>query len=217
MYGTIIDWESGIVDALRPVFSAHGAAFDPARVLEAFAGVESAIEAGPYLRYRVVLARVLDGLGARFGFEPSDDERATFGGSVAAWVPFSDSAAALARLKGDYKLGILTNCDDDLAAASIAKLGVAFDWIITAQQVGSYKPSRRNFEALLKGTGLPRERIMHVAQSLFHDHVPAKELGFTTVWVNRRHAKPGGGATVPAQAKPDYEVPDLASLVALVT
>lgn len=216
MYGTIVDWESGIVAALRPIFAAHGKPLDAARALEAFAEEESALEAGPYLRYRHVLARVLDGIGARFGFAPADAERTAFGASVAAWPLFADSAAALAALKARFKLGILTNCDTDLAKASVAKTGVAFDWLVTAQQVGSYKPSENNFRALLERVGLPRERILHVAQSLFHDHVPAKALGLQTVWVNRRHDKPGSGATLPAEARPDYEVPDLASLVQLV-
>ena len=217
MYGTIVDWESGISAALQPTFAAHGKTFDAPRVLEAFAEAEAALEARPYLRYRHILARVLDELGARFGFAPSDAERTGFGASVAAWPLFADSADALAALKKRYKLGILTNCDTDLAGESVAKTGVDFDWLITAQQAGSYKPSENNFQFMLERTGLPRERILHVAQSLFHDHVPAKALGFTTVWVNRRAGKSGSGATPPADAKPDYEVPDLESLVKLTS
>jgi FMN phosphatase YigB (HAD superfamily) len=121
------------------------------------------------------------------------------------WPAFPDSAAALARLKARFRLGVLTNCDDDLFAASNRRLGVAFDWIVTAQQVRSYKPDTRNFAALfgrLAADGVQPERILHVAQSLFHDHAPAKRLGLTTVWIDRRHGRPGFGATLPAEARP---------------
>ena len=137
---------------------------------------------------------------------------AAFGVSVADWPPFPDSAAALARLHERFRLGVITNCDDDLFAASARRLGVEFDWVITAQQAGSYKPSERNFQLAFERIDMPRERLLHVAQSLFHDHVPAKRLGLSTVWVDRRHGRPGGGATLPASATPDLTVPDMATL-----
>jgi 2-haloacid dehalogenase len=181
-------------------------------VLQAYARAEAGIEAGPYRRYREVLAEVVARLGERFGFVPSAEERARFAASVPDWPPFPDSARALASLKERYGLGLITNCDDDLLGGSIAKLGIDFDWIVTAEQVGSYKPSPANFLAALERIGLPRERILHVAQSLFHDHVPAQRLGLRTAWVNRRGDKAGFGATPPATARPDFEVPDLVSL-----
>jgi 2-haloacid dehalogenase len=122
--------------------------------------------------------------------------------------------AALQTLKQRFKLGIISNIDDDLFAASNRRLGVTFDWVITAQQVRSYKPSTRNFTAAFERIGVPQDRLVHVAQSLFHDHVPAKSLGLATVWVNRRRGHPGPGATPPASARPDLEVPDLQSLAA---
>jgi 2-haloacid dehalogenase len=131
---------------------------------------------------------------------------------VAGWPPFPDSAAALARLATRFRLGVITNCDDDLFAASQARLGITFDWVVTAQQVGAYKPSERNFELAFERLGLPRERILHCAQSLFHDHVPAKRLGLSTVWVDRRQGRAGSGATPPAAATPDLTVPDMATL-----
>ena len=149
---------------------------------------------------------------------PSDDELADFGGSVGDWPAFADSADALARLQARFRLVVITNCDNDLFAASNKRLGVAFDEVITAEQAGSYKPSHHNFEVAFERVarlGVRRERILHVAQSLFHDHVPAHELGMTTVWVNRRHAKDGPGATPPAAAVPDLTVPDMASLADL--
>ena len=133
------------------------------------------------------------------------------------WPAFADSPAALARLKTRFRLGVLTNCDDDLFAASNRRLGVEFDWIVTAQQARGYKPDPRNFEMLFERLGLPRERILHVAQSLYHDHVPAKALGLTTVWIDRRHDRPGAGATPPAEAQPDLTFPDMASFAAAAT
>jgi 2-haloacid dehalogenase len=136
---------------------------------------------------------------------------------VAAWPAFPDSAAALRRLGERFRLGVITNCDDDLFAASKRRLGVEFDWVVTAQAVGSYKPDRRNFEAAFATIGLPRERILHVAQSLFHDHQPAKRLGLATVWIDRRQGRAGFGATPPATVTPDATFPDMASFAAAAT
>jgi 2-haloacid dehalogenase len=152
------------------------------------------------------------GVAGQYGVVPTDDELARFGGSVGEWPAFPDSPDALARLARRFRLGVITNCDGDLFAASNRRLGVTFDWVVTAEEVGSYKPDRRNFEAAFARLDVPRERILHVAQSLFHDHVPAKALGLTTVWIDRRHDRPGSGATPPADAAPDLTLPDLASL-----
>jgi len=146
-----------------------------------------------------------------------EDEAAAFGGSVGEWPAFADSPAALTRLARRFRLAVITNCDDDLFADSNRRLGVTFDWVITAQQVGAYKPSRRNFEVAFERIGVPRERILHVAQSLFHDHVPAKELGMTTAWIDRRHDRPGSGATPPASAVPDVVSPDMATFAGLAS
>jgi len=216
-YGTLIDWEAGILAGLRRVFDPRGIAADDEDLLERYARHEAAIESGRYLRYRDVLAGGLRGVCAELGVEPSDEEAAAFGGSVAEWPAFPDSAGALARLAERFRLAVITNCDDDLFAASNRRLGVTFDFVITAQQVGSYKPSHRNFEVAFERIGAPRERILHVAQSLFHDHVPGKELGLATVWVDRRRDQPGSGATPPASATPDLAVPDMATLADLAT
>jgi 2-haloacid dehalogenase len=214
-YGTLIDWEAGLLAAMRPILDRHGVTAGDEDLLERFARHEAGLEDGPYLRYREVLARALVGVGAELGVTPTPEERAAFGGSVVDWPPFPDSAAALARLKPRYALVVITNCDDDLFAASNRRLGVTFDHVITAQQAGSYKPSHRNFELAFERMRTSRERVLHVAQSLFHDHVPAKALGLSTVWVNRRHDRPGSGATPPAEAVPDLEVPDMATLAGL--
>ena len=214
-YGTLIDWEAGILAALRPPLAAHGIQAPDDALLEAFARHEAEVEAGPYQRYRDVLASVLTAMLDHRGAEASSEEAATFGGSVVDWPAFPDSAAALARLHDRFRLGVITNCDDDLFAASQAKLGVEFDWVVTAQQSKRYKPNPRGFELMFERVGIPPSRILHVAQSLYHDHVPAKRLGLSTVWVDRRGDRPGSGATPPADATPDLAVPDMATLASL--
>jgi 2-haloacid dehalogenase len=214
-YGTLIDWEAGLADAFRPILAAHGVATDDEDVLTRFAGYEATAEAGPYQIYRHVLAAGLRGVAGELGFEPSAEESTAFSGSVVDWPAFPDSAAALAQLKSRYRLGVITNCDDDLFAASNERLGVDFDWVVTAQQVRSYKPAERGFRAAFGRIGLPRDRILHVAQSLFHDHAPAQRLGMTTVWIDRRHDRKGFGATPPADAEPDLVVPDMRTFAQL--
>jgi 2-haloacid dehalogenase len=214
-YGTLIDWETGILGALRPVLEAHGVDVPAEVLLESYGRHEAELEAGDYLPYRDVLAQSLRGIGRDHGFPPSGEEMAAFGQSVGDWPAFPDSADALARLKQRFKLAVITNCDDDLFAASNRRLGVQFDWIITAQQARSYKPSKRNFELAFSEIEVPRERILHVAQSLFHDHAPARELGLSSVWVDRRRGKQGFGARPPAEAAPDLTVPDMQTFAEL--
>ena len=214
-YGTLIDWEAGLVDATRPIVAAHGARIRDDELLETFARDTSALEAGPYLSYREVLARSIVELAAGLGFEPTPHEVTSFSRSVGDWPAFEDSPQALADLKRLFRLGVITNCDDDLFALSNRRLGVAFEWVVTAQQAGAYKPDKRAFELAFERIGVPLERILHVAQSLYHDHVPAKALGLTTVWVDRRHTHGGLGATPPAEAMPDLTVPDLRTLAEL--
>ena len=216
-YGTLIDWETGLLDALGVVLRAHGLEARDNELLESYAAHEARLEAGSYLRYRDVLAESLRGVCAGLGVTPTDDELATFGGSVADWPAFADSPAALAGLKGRFRLGVITNCDDDLFAASNERLGVTFDWIVTAEQACSYKPSLNNFELAFERIEVPRARILHVAQSLFHDHVPARRLGMTAVWIDRRHGRPGAGATPSAEVTPDLTFPDMASFAAAAT
>ena len=216
-YGTLIDWETGLISAFAPILDARGLDLDTDDVLARYARYEATAEAGPYLRYRDVLAAGLRGVTRELGFEPTAGEVEAFSGSVADWPAFPDSADALARLQERYRLGVITNCDDDLFAASNRRLGVTFDWVVTAEQVRSYKPSEANFERAFERLGLPRERILHIAQSLFHDHVPAKRLGLSTVWIDRRHDRAGTGATPPADATPDTTFPDMATFAAVAT
>ena len=214
-YGTLIDWEAGILSALRAPLAAHGLDVASDVLLESFARHEAAVEAGPYRRYREVLSEVLAALLAEQGAEATPEERQAFGASVKSWPAFSDSVPALARLHERFKLGVITNCDDDLFAASEEMLGLEFDWLVTAQQAKRYKPNPRGFELMFERVGLPPARILHVAQSLYHDHVPAKRLGLSTVWVDRRGGRPGSGATPPAEATPDLTVSDMATFAEL--
>jgi 2-haloacid dehalogenase len=215
-YGTLIDWESGILRAVSHVLDAHGRELPPAEILEHFARFESTIQGGAYLTYREVLSRVVDEFGRELGFVPSPGERASLPGSIARWAPFDDTVEALRILGSRYRLGVISNVDDDLFAFSRRRLGVEFDQVVTAQQVGSYKPDARNFELALERLGRPVGAILHVAQSLFHDIAPAKRLGFATVHVNRVSPHGGSGATMPVNARPDLEVPDLRSLAEMV-
>src|SRR3954470_3128067 len=215
-YGTLIDWERGILGGLRPLVGASSTRISDDALLERYGAAEATIEAGPYRRYREGLARAAEHVAHELGATPDDAALAAFGGSVADWPAFPDSAEALARLRTRFRLGVITNCDDDLFAASNRRLGVEFDWVITAEQARGYKPRTENFERAFERIDVPRERILHVAQSLFHDHVPAKALGMTTVWIDRRQGRAGGGATPPAQAGPDLTTPDLKSFADLV-
>ena len=214
-YGTLIDWEGGLLAALRPILTAHGACPDDDEVLEAYARCESALEAGPYMPYRTILGEALRAVADRFGFTPSADEVTHFAASPEAWPAFGDSADALRQLHEHYRLGVITNCDDDLFAFANRKLHEPFDWIVTAQQARAYKPDPRVFEVALERIGIPPTRILHLAQSLYHDHVPAKRLGLTTVWIDRRHMAAGFGAPPQASADPDLTLPDMRSLAAL--
>ena len=214
-YGTLIDWETGIWGALQPALTAHQISVTKDQALELYGELETGVERGEYREYKTVLRLVLEGLGARLGFAPTPAELQAFSLSVKDWPAFADSPRALLALKKKYKLAILSNVDDDLFAFSARRLQVPFDWVITAQQLRSYKPSLNNFRQAIARLGLPTEKILHVAQSLFHDIAPAKSLGLSTVWVNRRHDQAGFGATPPAQAQPDLEVPDLQTLASL--
>ena len=214
-YGTLIDWECGILAAFAPAFATRDMDPDDEDVLQRYGRHEAALEAGAYRSYAEVLGRAFAAVCRELGFSPDHAEVRAFAASVGDWPAFGDSAAALASLKKRFRLGVITNCDDDLFALSNARLGIDFDWVVTAQAAGSYKPNTANFELAFQAIDLPRERILHVAQSLFHDHVPAKALGMTTVWVDRRAERDGFGATPAAEACPDLVVPDMRTLAEL--
>jgi len=150
--------------------------------------------------------------GDRFSFMPTPEEITALPDSVQNWLPFPDTVAALQRLHQKYKLVILSNIDDALFAGSAKHLQVTFDDVITAEQIGSYKPAITNFKTMMQRVGVPKEQILHVAQSIHHDIQPASSLGLSTVWVNRRHSQDGAGATPIAEAEASLTVPDLQTL-----
>lgn len=215
-YGTLIDWERGILAALRPILTSHGVTgVADDQLLERFGRLEAEAERGTFRPYRRVLGQVLTALGRDLGFRPGPEQVGGFVGSVGRWAPFPDTVDSLRVLADRFRLAVISNVDDDLFAGSARQLGVDFAAVVTAEQVRSYKPAPAHFREVLHRLDLPSERVLHVAQSLYHDIAPARHLGWTTVWVNRRAGKPGGGATAPAEATPDLELPDLASLAEL--
>jgi 2-haloacid dehalogenase len=214
-YGTMIDWETGIFSALRPILSAHQKTLADAAILELYSELEVGAEQGEFLSYRQVLQSVVDGFGNRLGFVPTDAEQKSLPNSMAGWEPFPDTVAALCQLKSRFQLAVISNVDDDLFAYSAPKLEVAFDHVITAQQVRCYKPCLEIFKVALKRLGESPDRILHVGQSIFHDVIPAQALGISTIWVNRPSPRPNGGAAKSATGNPDLQVCDLKSLTDL--
>jgi 2-haloacid dehalogenase len=206
-YGTLIDWEAGILAALRP----YAPSMPDEEILAKYAEFEPNAEAGPFVPYREVLRRVTRSFSKLLGRTLPDDCLAE---ALPSWPPFADTVPALRELSRRFRLGVISNVDDDLFAQTARRLQVSFEWIITAQQVGSYKPSLQNFREALARIGLPPGRLVHVAQSRYHDIAPARSLGIPTVWVNRR-GRPGG-ATPSSTAPPDLQVPNLAALVSLL-
>jgi len=215
-YGTLIDWESGILQAVRPVLEAHDVKQTDAQILDLYAQLESEAEGGEFKDYKTILRLVMKGIGEETGFKPTESELNSLTQAIPSWHPFPDTVKALQELKKHFKLAILSNIDDDLIARSLKHLHVHFDWVVTAQQLRSYKPADQNFRELVRRIGLPKSKILHVAQSIYHDIVPAKRSGLATVWVNRRKQVEGFGATPPAYAEPDLEVADLKALAALL-
>ncbi len=215
-YGTLIDWEAGIAAVLGPWARRNDPSITDEDVLVAYSENEAAVEAeAPATLYPDVLRTAFRRTGRDLGFEVTDADADALGASVPDWPAFPDSAEALARLKKHYKLIILSNVNREGFAGSNRRLQVEFDEILTAEDIGSYKPNPANFAALARRvdeTGATG-RLLHVAQSLFHDHVPAKAVGLPSVWINRRHAQPGWGATPDPRidVQPDLEFPSMAA------
>jgi 2-haloacid dehalogenase len=217
-YGTLIDWESGMLVALRPVLSRVGHSVSDLQILQLYGEIEADLEAGPYLPYRQILAKTVRGIGSRLGVDVSDEEGWAFAESLAQWKPFTDTVPALQSLAKRFRLGIVSNVDDDLFAETGKKLTpVEFDVVVTAQQMQSYKHAQRNFEEAIRRSGLGKDHVLHAGQSLYHDIAPANALGIRNVWVNRPSIRPGSGAAKPGTAKPDFQVSSLAELSVLLT
>jgi len=198
VYGTLIDWESGMIAGLRPLTDRAGA-LSRNDILQAHAFHESTAQAQtPHMRYDRLLTVVYKRLAEEWGVAATWEDALAYGRSVRDWPAFADTADALRYLKQHFKLVVLSNVDNDSFAFSNAKLGVTFDAVYTAEDIGSYKPAPRNFDYMIANMarlGVPKEKILHTAESLFHDHVQAKAFGLANCWIYRRHDQEGFGAT----------------------
>ncbi len=219
-YGTLIDWEKGLAAGLQVWARRHGLALSDDALISEYGRVEHEVEtAQPGLLYSKVLAQTLKRMSAARTLACADGEAEAFGDSIKDWPAFPDSREALAYLKNYYKLVILSNVDRASFAHSNEKLGRVFDAVVTAEDVGSYKPDPRNFEAVIAAVatlGVPKDKILHTAQSLFHDIVPGRKAGLVTCWINRRAGLKGKGATPNPEGetpRPDFEFPTMAALV----
>ena len=206
-YGTLIDWEAGVIEVLRPLLAGHGITQSDDEIVAAFQDIEAPLCEPPYRPYRTVLANVAEGFGRRFGFSVGDAEREALAASVASWRPFPDTVAALRALATRYRLAVISNIDDDLFAATASQLAVSFDCVVTAQRARCYKPDKAIFELALACLGVAGHQVVHVAEGVT-EISPARRLGCATVWV-RRH---GRSARLLTEA-PDLEVPDLSSVL----
>jgi 2-haloacid dehalogenase len=206
-YGTLIDWESGLLEALAPLMSRAGVKAEAA--LEQFGELETEVQsAQPDLRYPEVLAAVRRRLAERWGIESEASEDEAFGRLVGDWPAIPDTPEALRYLKRHFRLIILSNIDKASFALSNRRLGVEFDHIFTAEEIGSYKPDPANFTFMLERLaeeGISKSELLHVAQSLYHDHVPANRIGLASAWIDRRAGKAGGGATRAPDAGVRYD------------
>jgi 2-haloacid dehalogenase len=221
-YGTLVDWEAGLGAVLGAWADRRGLRVDVEALLTSYGAHEESSERDhPTELYPEILARSMRALGEQLGAEVSDEDAQALATSVPDWPAFPDSHDALQALGERFKLIILSNIDRASFGASRARLRVEFTSVLTAQDIGSYKPDPRNFVALkaeAQRLGVPEGKLLHVAQSLFHDHVPAQRAGLPTVWINRRHSRPGWGATPPPPelTTPDWEFPSMSAFVAAV-
>jgi 2-haloacid dehalogenase len=213
-YGTLIDWETGILVYLRSLLQGKGCTVSDAQILALYSEFEPQEQAGQYRSYREVQAGVVRDFARELHFEVSDNEADGLAESIRDWKPFADTIVGLMQLHSRYKLAVLSNIDDDLFAHTAPLLQVPFNAVVTAQQLHSYKPSLNNFEALLRRIAIPRGRLLHVAESLYHDVAPAHSLGIATVWVNRREGKTAAASKL-ADVMPDLEVSDIGKLAEL--
>ncbi len=219
-YGTLIDWETGIAAALRPWADRHGLDLSDEALVAAHGRHETHVQqAMPAAPYPEVLAETMRRIGADLEAPVSEAEATAYGASVGEWPPFPDSGPALQALGERYLLAILSNVDRASFARSAAALGVEFDVVVTAEDVGSYKPDPANFAALLHAVGergVDTQQLLHVAESLYHDHEPAQLLGLASVWIHRRAGRDGPGATASPRGDvtPAWTFPTLAAFAA---
>lgn len=204
-YGTLIDWEAGIAGVLTPWAAKLSLQIHEEELLTRYAAHEAQIlRENPTIMYPDATAKAFAAVARDLGAEATDHDLHQMSSSVPSWPAFDDSEEALVELAKHFKLIILSNIDNASFREANKKLGVEFTRILTAEDIGSYKPNPSNFDALeaaVNELGIPKDRLLHVAQSLFHDHLPAKKANYATVWIDRRHDRPGWGATPPPPAE----------------
>jgi 2-haloacid dehalogenase len=211
-YGTLIDWETGLLGAIRPALHSHGAHLSDAEILQMYGELEPKLQ-NPYRRYRDVLASIVRCFGERLNINVSEDEVRQLPESLKTWLPFPDTNAGLEKLKKKYKLAIISNTDNEFFAETSRHFTIRFDEVVTAEQAQAYKPSLAPFRLALERLGLDSNQVLHAGQSIYHDVLPAQLLGMRTALVERR----GFGATRPSEGEPDLRVPDLESLAEVAT
>jgi 2-haloalkanoic acid dehalogenase type II len=217
-YGTLIDWETGMVNALQPLAARARRDLGRDDILMAHARHESSQQrATPALAYSRLLAVVYKRLGEEWGVPASWEDCLAYGRSVRDWPAFADSAAALQYLKQHYRLVVLSNVDNESFAFSNARFEVAFDAVYTAEDIGSYKPDARNFAYMLDKLatlGVQPSQVLHTAESLFHDHQQANAFDLASCWIHRRHDQQGFGATMDPGEMPriDFRFTGMAEL-----
>lgn len=220
-YGTLVDWESGILSAMLPVLERHEVHASADDILRAYARAESAAESGPFVSYAEVLRLTFTGMARDLGFAPRSDEVSTLVEALPSWRPFADTVAALRNLKGRYRLGIISNVDDDMLAGTLTSLEVPFDVLVTAESVGAYKPDPRLFDAMLERADAilegDRGRWLHAGCSLHHDMGPARSLGIPCVHVVRDTGRERCTPDVQGSVRPDASAPDMAGLWRLLS
>ena len=212
-YGTLIDWETGIAEALSPLLAKHGLTIDTKSILQMYAKHELAERNKPYQSYRMLLRNIVSSIFSEFNLKASANEQDFLPQSIKNWPPFTDTVKSLNFLRKKYELGVISNIDNDLFAISNSKMQIPFSWIITAEQAQSYKPNLAAFTLALETIPYPKEYILHIAESNYHDIAPAKVLGIKTVWVRRQEIS---NATLMSSVDPDMEVPDLERLCSLL-
>lgn len=209
-YGTLIDWEQGMKNALEELVKKRNLSLDIEPLPDRYVGVELEIEQKGYRKYKEILTLGVRRLFEEKGIKLDSQEEGIFADTITKWPPFDETTQVLRKLKERYKLAILSNIDEDLIQGLIKLIGVEFDGVITAEQVKSYKPSHGHWIRMMEVFQIPKENVLHVAASYVHDIVPAKELGFQTAWINRKNEKPKGNT------KPDFEFRDLRPLAGLL-
>ena len=209
-YGTLIDWESGIRNACKNIIRNKSIQVDLDSLPERYILAELEVEHEMYRKYKEILVITAIKLLKSLGIDALAEEAQAFADSIYSWPPFPETNPVLRSLKEKYKLVILSNIDDNIIEQSIKLIGIEFDGFITAEQVKSYKPSHKHWERMLQTFGVPMEKVLHIAASYVHDIVPAKEMGFKTVWINRHNERPKG------PINPDYEFNSLKPLIDLL-